>query len=450
MAKPPFSSDHDSPQGWHSTREEDPKGNSNIAPAPDYGPSPTRQQAASRPPMPSATPRMGPNLAPLPSSQQPVQQGPNLSAPKVTANNKASDKSGQDTIPHRTSSPTASPESTNSAQDVNAGKPQPKKPKNQRKPGRRGAHKVIADGANFAIDKKPGPIVPKGTIAGNALVLVIAIMSFLAALTVAAVTIISDATRDWQSEIGRGATIQIRQIDGVDIEGELAKAVTIARNTAGITSATALSTGASNALLEPWLGLNLVFDDLPVPRLIELTIDDPSQVDFAALSKALQQQIKGAILDNHRFWVERLRSMAETAILIGFTILALVLAATVLTVIFATRSAMAGNRETIEVLHFVGASNKFIAAEFQQKFFTLGLKGSMAGGGTAMLVFLILQFLIRQDEGSATLDQMQALLGVVELGYAAYVGTLVLVILIAIFTAVTTGLTVMKTLSKLS
>ena len=438
MAKPPFSNQDDPDHGWHETHQDQQASGTRSGPNLDYGPSQIRKMPQDHAPLPSATPRMGPNLnnpdvPPMPSSQQAgaaqqdANHSPHPQGPQIGSDG---------TIPDPITPPPM----------VKASR-KPKKPK---KLGRKKTNKVIADGANFAMDKKPGPIVPKGTIAGNALVLVIAIMSFLAALTVAAVTIISDATRDWQSEIGRGATIQIRQIDGVDIEGELAKAVTIARNTPGVTSATALSTNDSNALLEPWLGLDLVFDDLPVPRLIELTVDDPSQVDFAALSKALQQQIKGAVLDNHRFWVERLRSMAETAILIGFTILALVLAATVLTVIFATRSAMAGNKETIEVLHFVGASNKFIASEFQQKFFTLGLKGSLAGGGAAMLVFLILQLAIKQDEGSATLDQMQALLGVVELGYAAYIGTLVLVILIAIFTAVTTGLTVMKTLSKLS
>ncbi|MCV6548421.1 MAG: ABC transporter permease [Cohaesibacter sp.] len=301
----------------------------------------------------------------------------------------------------------------------------------------------------FAIGKKPGPIVPKGTIAGHALVLVIAIMSFLAALTVAAVTMISSATRDWQSDIGRGATIQIRQIDGIDIESQIVKAINIARASKGIEKATALSQSQSSALLEPWLGLDLAFDELPIPRLIELDISDPESVDFIALSTQLQTEVKGAILDNHRFWVERLRSMAETAILIGFTILCLVLAATILTVIFATRSAMAGNQETIAVLHFVGAGNRFIAAEFQQKFFILGLKGSLAGGLIAMLTFFIMQLVLSNEAASAAADQMQALLGVIKLDIEAYIATFILTFIIAILTAITTRLTVIKTLSKL-
>ena len=400
---------------------------------------------AAHAPMPSSTPRMGPNLSP-----------PMLPPLPASGWDEANESPATDASKPMEPAP-APPSDTHQDGTLPPGLNRAKRRKtkrNGRKTGKKDGKmrlkpKILANAKSFAMDKKPGPIVPKGTIAGHALVLVIAIMSFLAALTVAAVSIISDATRDWQADIGRGATIQIRRIEGVNIETELAKAASIAKNADGILEAKVLSANQSNALLEPWLGLDLSFDDLPVPRLIELTIDDPTRVDFAALSQALQGEVKGAILDNHRFWVARLRSMAETAILIGFTILFLVLSATILTVVFATRSAMSGNRETIEVLHFVGASNTFIAAEFQQKFFALGFKGSLAGGAAAIVIFLVLQLIIRQDEGSAALDQMQALLGVVQLGAMAYLGTLALVILIAVFTAITTRLTVMKTLSKL-
>ena len=44
---------------------------------------------------------------------------------------------------------------------------------------------------------------------------------------------------------------------------------------------------------------------------------------------------------------------------IGIAVLVLMLSATVLTVVFATRGAMAGNGHIIEVLHFVGAEATF-------------------------------------------------------------------------------------------
>src|SRR6266702_8626181 len=84
-----------------------------------------------------------------------------------------------------------------------------------------------------------------------------------------------------------------------------------------------------------------------------------------------------------------MRAMAKTVVALGLGVLALVFAATVLSVAFATRGAMASNRPIVEVLHFVGAKDAYIASQFQRHFLTLGLKGGALGGGAAM-VFLAL------------------------------------------------------------
>src|SRR6202140_5749919 len=73
-------------------------------------------------------------------------------------------------------------------------------------------------------------------------------------------------------------------------------------------------------------------------------------------------------------------------------VLALVMIATVLSVTFATRGAMATNRQVIEVLHFIGAKNSFIAGHFQRHFLLLGLKGGAIGGGLALLLFGLIDF----------------------------------------------------------
>ena len=71
----------------------------------------------------------------------------------------------------------------------------------------------------------------------------------------------------------------------------------------------------------------------------------------------------------------------------GLAVLALVLAVTVLSVTFATRGAMATNRPIVEVLHYVGATDSFIASQFQRHFLMLGFKGGAIGGGAAIVLF---------------------------------------------------------------
>ena len=79
--------------------------------------------------------------------------------------------------------------------------------------------------------------------------------------------------------------------------------------------------------------------------------------------------------------------MAGTAVVAGVAVLVLVLAVTVLSVTFATRGAMATNRPIVEVLHYVGATDGFVASQFQRHFLMLGFKGGAIGGGAAILLF---------------------------------------------------------------
>ena len=82
-----------------------------------------------------------------------------------------------------------------------------------------------------------------------------------------------------------------------------------------------------------------------------------------------------------------MRTMAGTAVVCGLAVLGLVVAVTMLSVTFATRGAMATNRPIVEVLHYVGATDSFVASQFQHHFLLLGLKGGAIGGGAAIILF---------------------------------------------------------------
>lgn len=300
--------------------------------------------------------------------------------------------------------------------------------------------------AAFGATSEPGlgSIVPANSIAGNALMSVVAIMSFLACLTIGGVTLVRDTASDWQSDISREITIQVRPIDGVDVDAEAAKAAELARATPGVGSAEALDASQNAALLQPWLGDGLDIGDLPIPRLVVITLADPATADLSGLSRRLAEEVRGASLDDHRVWTERLRTMAGATVIVGFGILALVFTATVLSVVFATRGAMAGNKDIVSVLHLVGAENGFIAGEFQRHFLVLGLKGGLAGAIAAIIVFVILGLLQPSANGSPESAQMAALFGRFAIGPTAYLGALGIAVVIALLTAITSRLTVFR------
>ena len=302
-------------------------------------------------------------------------------------------------------------------------------------------------GRDFPVSRTS--IVPADTIAGRALVAVVAIMTFLAGLTLGAVILVRSAATEWQSAIAREVTIQVRPVEGRDINSEVKKAADLAIATAGITGVRAYSKAESARLLEPWLGSGLSLDELPVPRLVVLQVARDRVPDLSSLRKALAAAVPEASLDDHRGWVSRMAAMAGTAIGAGLAVLVLVIAATTLCVAFATRGAMAANRPVIEVLHFVGAHDGFIAGEFQRHFLWLGLKGGVIGGAAAMLIFAIAGFTADWFRGTAAEDQLTALFGGFGLGAAGYGAIAGLIVLIAAVTAGTSRVTVYRTLASI-
>ncbi|MGE3148352.1 MAG: cell division protein FtsX [Pseudorhodoplanes sp.] len=291
------------------------------------------------------------------------------------------------------------------------------------------------------------PIVPANTIGGRALAAVVAIMTFLASLTVGAVILIYQSASDWQSEVAREVTIQVRPVEGRNLDMQVAKAVEIARGTAGLAEVRPYSKEESARLLEPWLGAGLSLDTLPVPRIIVLRLADPAP-DLTALRKALAEGVPEASLDDHRGWIDRMRGMARGAIAAGIAVVALVIIATILSVAFATRGAMAANRPVIEVLHLIGARQSFIVSQFQRHFLVLGLKGGAIGGVAALLFFFIAGLTSNSFVGTAGGDQTSALFGSFAIGLKGYAAIFLQVLLIAAVTAETSRRAVKRTLDQ--
>ncbi|HEX3857991.1 MAG TPA: ABC transporter permease [Pseudolabrys sp.] len=293
------------------------------------------------------------------------------------------------------------------------------------------------------------PVVPRNSISGRALIAVVAIMTFLASITTGAVMLVSTAAGEWESDVAREITIQVSPAPNRDLDATVEKAVSVARAFPGIGDVRAYSKEESMRLLEPWLGTGLSLDELPVPRLIVVKIASGAAPDISQLRRMLAEQVPGAALDDHRGWIDRMRTMAGSAVAAGVCILLLVIAATMLSVTFATRGAMATNRPVIEVLHFIGARNGFIAGHFQRHFLMLGLQGGAIGGGSAIALFALAGAISRWFTGTAGGDQTAALFGSFSIGFGGYAAVLAQVGLIAAVTAVTSRHTVNHTLEMI-
>jgi cell division transport system permease protein len=218
--------------------------------------------------------------------------------------------------------------------------------------------------------------------------LLIGVMAFLAALALGCVLIAERTAASWERGLTGRLTVQILPDGGAADAREVAAALTVLRQTPGVVRAQPVSDQGNLALVEPWLGRDLVIADLPFPRLIDVQLAPGANVDVAALAGRLKTAAPHSVLDDHGRWLGRLRDVARTFVLSALTILLLIAVATAATVAFATRAGLAAHRELVELLHLMGAQDHFIARAFEWHYFVGALAAATGGALVATAAFL--------------------------------------------------------------
>jgi cell division transport system permease protein len=234
---------------------------------------------------------------------------------------------------------------------------------------------------------QPSELPLEGDVAARFLPWLIAVMVFLASLAPAASLGIQGAAERWDKALAGAATVQIPA--GRDTDKQVETALQLLRGLPGIIQAQGLTRDAAAALVAPWLGEAASLPDLPVPRVIEITYD-PQQLDEAALRQQLSRAVPGASFDDHQRWVAGLRAIAHAAVLVGLGIFALVALVAMVAVIFTTRTGLAVHHEVIEVLHLIGAQDRYIANGFAYHAWWTGLRGGLFGAIFAAASLLLL------------------------------------------------------------
>lgn len=295
------------------------------------------------------------------------------------------------------------------------------------------------------------PIVPAGTVTGSSLTLVISIMCFLACLTAGAVYMMKQSADAWLRDVASEVTVQVEPRDGADTEKTVAAVAAMLQRETGFASVQVLSLEESGHLLEPWLGSSDAWKSLPVPRLVAVEVDRSAPPDLDSVRGKLARSFKGVTLDDHRQWQQQIRTVTRSFALGGFAILLLVGAATTAIIVSATKSSMASNREIVEVLHFVGATDRFIAREFEKHFLRLGIRAGLVGAVSAMAVFLSIPWVVQLlGGGSVTLAEMHRMIGSGTLDAAGYVLLIIVVVVIAALCMLTSRFGVYRILNNRS
>ena len=245
-------------------------------------------------------------------------------------------------------------------------------------------------GALAAMLVETKSVMPAAGATGMSLMLVVAAMCFLASLALGAALSVGGKAREWTNDLSGSLTVEIKPSREMEPEEQVDAVLGVLSRTKGVLSATPLSLDDTAALLEPWLGGEVLAGDLPLPRLVDIAIDGDAPPDLSALAIDIAAAAPGAALATHRQWRSEIVSAARSAEWLAYGVLALVAATTIAIVVFATRAGLSANRDVVEVLHLIGARDGFIASEVQRHFLHLGFRGGLIGAGLGAGAFLML------------------------------------------------------------
>ena len=288
----------------------------------------------------------------------------------------------------------------------------------------------------------------KSDVTSRFLPWLVAAMVFLASVAIAGALALTIITEGWHREVSGTITVQV--MPPTDVSGEAARtetdkrvdtALSLLRTTPGVATARPLDHERTVALLEPWLGSREVFQDLPLPRLIDVTLEPGREVNIAGLSERLAEAVPGSSLDDHQAWLAKLVRFAYALEALAAAVVALVGATTAATVVYATRTNLAIHTSVVEVLHMIGAQDDYIARQFAARATAIGFKGGMYGVALAVPAIFGIGWMATRMEGG--------LVPTVTLDPAHWGALAVLPVASAILARVTARVTVRRALRRM-
>jgi len=233
---------------------------------------------------------------------------------------------------------------------------------------------------------RPAPLLPPDGPRAGSLLFVVASLCFLACLTALAVLASDRAARGWVGQLGAEATVIVRPKRGETPDAAAARAAEALAGVSGVSEARALEPQKAYDLIRPWLGDISDLEDLPVPRLVAVTLDAKAPATAARMTLALKGQDVDALVDDHSVWIKDIRRSANLARGLGVGVFVLIAGAAGAVVAYATQAGLAARRDVVEVLHLSGAEDSYIAGLFQLKFARLAVVGGVIGAAVAAVL----------------------------------------------------------------
>lgn len=227
---------------------------------------------------------------------------------------------------------------------------------------------------------------------------------YLAVVALALAALADDALRKYGARAKLVTVTLPSASDATRGERQMARAVDLLLQTRGVTSAVPVPAEDLEALIEPWLGSVETTNGLPLPRLIDVTLDPRAQPDLVRLQERLRDVVEGATIGVEALSRDRAERLALFLRGWGSGAGVAALLGTLVLVVFMTRLSLGMNAETIELLRCMGASDRYLARQFERHALLSGLRGGVIGFALAVGTVLAMLYSGRRMELTGAIE----------------------------------------------
>ncbi len=274
------------------------------------------------------------------------------------------------------------------------------------------------------------------------------IYTYLFVIVLAIVMAVNSMASSWEKDIMGALTVQIIPIEDenkhIDVEKTLEqqnKVLQFMENVTGVKSVRVLGPDDIEKLMTPWLGNKVDISELPIPALLDIGLKDDGSINYDEVTRGLKQITPNASIDNHRLWLNRLLKFASSLKHIALLVLLMVAGICALSIYYSTRTSLWINRESLEILHVVGALDKYIAKQYALNYAKIGFFAGVIGLFVAIPCIILI--------GKYGISTGSGLINGAELSLFAWVLIMITPLLSSAYSMITSYITVKKSLEKM-
>ena len=210
-------------------------------------------------------------------------------------------------------------------------------------------------------------LVPHARLSGP-MPWVIAIMVALTAIAAAAGLALDNLADRARAELAGGATVQLLEPNAAQREAASRALLQLLENDPLVERARLVPEEELERLLEPWLELG---DDtsatVPIPALIDVQLrPGNAETALADLRERVQAAVPQARVDAQSSWLGPVFAALSSLQWMAIALVSLLALTSAAAVWLASRNALGVNRDTIEIVHLLGGTDKQIARIFQR------------------------------------------------------------------------------------